>query len=127
MQKAVEYLIEQLQAPCRGIPSHIIEQANKMFEQQILDAFEEGSSDGFYGWGSSNKEQYYNKTYGSNGSDNSPKVENKDSFGEISDEEIEALALTFAEEESYGEFSGDLWRGYVFGAKRMRDQLKSRL
>lgn len=29
-QSAVDYLIEQLQAPCRGIPSHIIEQAKEM-------------------------------------------------------------------------------------------------
>ena len=29
-QTAVDYLIEQLQAPCRGIPSHIIEQAKEM-------------------------------------------------------------------------------------------------
>ena len=43
---------------------------------------------------------------------------------EISDEEIEAQALTFAKEESYGELNTDLWKGYVFGAKRMRDQLK---
>ena len=43
---------------------------------------------------------------------------------EISDEEIEQQALTFAKEESYGELSADLWKGYVFGAKRMRDQLK---
>lgn len=28
-QSAVEWLIEQLQAPCKGIPSHIIEQAKQ--------------------------------------------------------------------------------------------------
>ena len=44
----------------------------------------------------------------------------------ISDDEIEAQALTFAKEESYGELSTDLWKGYLFGAKRMRDQLKSK-
>ena len=32
-------------------------------KQQILDAFEEGSSDGYDGWGSTNKEKYYNETY----------------------------------------------------------------
>jgi len=46
---------------------------------------------------------------------------------EISDEEIEAAALTFAEEESYGVLSTDLWKGYLFGAKRMRDRLKQNL
>ena len=43
---------------------------------------------------------------------------------DISDKDIEKQAFKFAQEESYGEFSGDLWKGYVFGAKRMRDQLK---
>ena len=39
MQTAVEYLIEQLQAPCRGIPSHIIEQAKEIERKQIIDAY----------------------------------------------------------------------------------------
>ena len=34
-QSAVDYLIEQLQAPCRGIPSHIIEQAKQSLIAQI--------------------------------------------------------------------------------------------
>jgi len=38
-QTSVEWLIEQLQAPCRGIPSHIIEQAKEMHKQEILDAY----------------------------------------------------------------------------------------
>jgi hypothetical protein len=42
----------------------------------------------------------------------------------ITDEEIEAQALTFAKEESYGDLNSDLWKGYVFGAKKMREQLK---
>lgn len=33
-QTAVEWLIEQLHAPCRGIPSHIIEQAKQMDKKQ---------------------------------------------------------------------------------------------
>jgi hypothetical protein len=44
---------------------------------------------------------------------------------EISDDEIEQQALTFAKEESYGELSADLWKGYVYGAKRTRDHSKS--
>ena len=48
----------------------------------------------------------------------------KPQVSEISDKDIEKQAFKFAQEESYGEFSGDLWKGYVFGAKRMRDQLK---
>jgi hypothetical protein len=33
-QTAVDYLIEQLQAPCRGIPSHIIEEAKRIEQEQ---------------------------------------------------------------------------------------------
>lgn len=61
-QTAVDWLVEQLQAPCRGIPSHILEQAKKMEKEQILDAYgivettEQGDI--------MNAEQYYNETYG---------------------------------------------------------------
>ncbi len=37
-QTAVDYLIEQLWAPCRGIPSHIIEQAKQMEKEQLVKA-----------------------------------------------------------------------------------------
>lgn len=60
---AVEWLATYL----KGITSlncdEVIEQAKEMERNQILDAFEEGSSDGYDGWGSSNKEKYYNETY----------------------------------------------------------------
>lgn len=36
---AVDWLIEQLQAPCRTIPSDIIEQAQQKEKKQIMDAF----------------------------------------------------------------------------------------
>ena len=64
-QTAVEWLIEQLQAPCRGIPSHIIEQAKAMEKQQIIDAIGVGSQfDRDYLYGYHNKaEQYYNETF----------------------------------------------------------------
>jgi hypothetical protein len=38
--------------------------------------------------------------------------------------EIEEQALKFAQEESYGELSGDLWKGFLFGAKWMKEKLK---
>jgi len=41
-QTAVQWIIEQLQAPCRGIPSHIIEQALQMEREQIEEAFKDG-------------------------------------------------------------------------------------
>ena len=40
------------------------------------------------------------------------------------DEEIENKALNFTEQESYGELNGNLWKGFVFGAKWMRDKIK---
>ena len=70
-QTSVEWLIEQLQAPCRGIPTHIIDKANKMQEQQIKDAYNQGYRDGKEEWdiwlsneiAESNAENYYNKTF----------------------------------------------------------------
>jgi hypothetical protein len=62
-QTATEWLIEQLQAPCRGIPSHIIEQANKMFEQQMCQ-FAFDFNDEFINNGKvPTPEQYYNETF----------------------------------------------------------------
>mgnify|MGYP003678610399 CR=1 FL=1 len=37
---------------------------------------------------------------------------------EITDKEIDALALEFAKAESYGKLNGDLWKGFVFGFKK---------
>ena len=69
-QTAVEWLIEQLQAPCRGIPTHIIEQAKEMEQQQAIDlisltaknilSFEQIDESEF----KKIAEQYYNETYG---------------------------------------------------------------
>ena len=56
-QTAVEWLVEQLYAPCRGIPSHIIEKAKQMEKQQIIKAYENTNSMAMYG------EQYYNETF----------------------------------------------------------------
>ena len=100
-----------------------IEQANKMFEQQIIDAvnIDKRQYD--------NAKQYYISTYGSKGSDvtssqtehNSPKVENKDSFGEISDEEIEKVSNTLGDDYYVSELI--MWDK---GAKWYREQLKSK-
>jgi len=46
-QTAVDYLIEQLQAPCRGIPSHIIEQAKQMEKEQMENMFFVGGQNGY--------------------------------------------------------------------------------
>lgn len=37
----IDYLVEQLQAPCRGIPSHIIEEAKIKQKQQFKQLLEE--------------------------------------------------------------------------------------
>lgn len=64
---AVEWLIEQLQAPCRGIPSHIIEQAKQMEKEQIVKAWDDGDYAYFYsketGRDFDNGEEYYNENY----------------------------------------------------------------
>jgi hypothetical protein len=39
-QTAVDWLIGQLYAPCRGIPSHIIEQAKEMEKEQMCNFVE---------------------------------------------------------------------------------------
>lgn len=39
-------------------------------KEQILEAFKEGASDGFYGDGDSNKEKYYNEKYSNNENSN---------------------------------------------------------
>ena len=54
-QTAVEWLIEQLQAPCKTIPSHIIYQAKAMEKEQIIDAYNNGDL--------RSAELYYNETY----------------------------------------------------------------
>jgi len=41
-QTAVEWLIEQLQAPCRGIPSELIEQSKQMENEQLKNMYLKG-------------------------------------------------------------------------------------
>jgi hypothetical protein len=43
---SIEWLIEQLQAPCRGIPSYIIEQAKEMHQSETK--ITENTSDGYH-------------------------------------------------------------------------------
>jgi hypothetical protein len=65
-QTAVEWLIGQLYAPCRGIPSHIIEQAKDIEKHQILNTYIEASPK----LGDILKEaseRYYNETFNING------------------------------------------------------------
>jgi hypothetical protein len=61
-QTAVDWLIGQLYAPCRGIPSHIIEQAKEMEKEQIGRAYQEGLLDGL----NHTPKDYYNETFKTN-------------------------------------------------------------
>ena len=63
---AVEWLVEQLPLIQQEGLRDVIEQAKEIEKQQIIDAFDEGSDDGFYGF-SDRSEQYYNETYGGAG------------------------------------------------------------
>jgi hypothetical protein len=63
---SIEWLIEQMRNNIHHtikIPSDYVEKAKQLHKEEILAAFEEGSDDGFYGWGSSNKEKYYDETF----------------------------------------------------------------
>jgi hypothetical protein len=81
-QTAVEWLIEQIESgkieivysnkihSIKCIPE-IKEQAKKMFEQQIMEAFDNGDHcidlpDGSWKQKYDSPEQYYNETYGNN-------------------------------------------------------------
>ena len=69
-QTAVEWLVEQLQAPCRGIPSHILEEAKQMEKEQIVDAHIEGQrvfdKHPHTQWTNDQAEHYYTETYKTN-------------------------------------------------------------
>ena len=64
MKTAVDYIIDQLWAPCRGIPSHIIEEAKRLEKEQIMKAWYNGFDElrPFVDY----SEEYYNKTYNQN-------------------------------------------------------------
>jgi hypothetical protein len=77
-QTAVQWLIEQFKdydcTPASNNDEYVIvipqwifnakrDEALGMEKQQIIDAFCEGSDDGFYGFGDDRAEQYYNETY----------------------------------------------------------------
>ena len=73
---AVDYLIKEVSAILGQLKTEpmqdlllvdAINKANKMFEQQIIDAFKNGDCNGTFE--TINAEQYYTSTYGSKGSD----------------------------------------------------------
>ena len=67
-QTAVDWLVEQLQAPCKGIPSHIIEEAKQIQRKQIIQSFRMGKQNGYESGTSENfinltAEEYYKELY----------------------------------------------------------------
>lgn len=64
-QTSIEWLLDQLQAPCRGIPLHIIEQAKQMHKEEIVDAWRNGDNDSMYSPKELDKqaENYYKERY----------------------------------------------------------------
>ena len=64
-QTSIEWLKERLKYRFlnNDTEESIFEQAKEMHKQEIKDAFTQGAEDGFYGDGSSNKEQYYQETF----------------------------------------------------------------
>ena len=131
---AVEYFFNELQRMQYFIGNDMLEaykQANKMFEQQIIDAFDEGQEYEYQVFVNSAprffSDTYYNETYGSKGSDeektNSQRFDEfmqlvTSSQTEISDEEIEK-AFTDASERL-----SEYKEGLIDGAKWYREQLK---
>ena len=47
----------------RELDKFDLEQAQAMHKEEILAAFTEGASDGFYGESDSNRERYYSETF----------------------------------------------------------------
>lgn len=66
---SIEYLINQLIAPCRGIPSHIIETAKEIHKKEIVQAHADGFTEAYMGVPGRDYitgEEYYNEKYESN-------------------------------------------------------------
>ena len=135
MQTSIEWLWEQIpfEFTSKRSAFEVLEQAKEMHKQEIMNAYNQGASDAYPNGSYIEGNTYYQETFKKDSSKEQQKelikeimdLDAKDGLYEISDEEIEAAALTFAKEESYGELSADLWKGFVFGAKWYREQLKN--
>jgi len=99
----------------------ILSKAQEMHKQEIIDA-----SNGYTTTellGVTKGEYYYQETFVSKGSDDSPKEKNKDGFGEISDKEITKEAN---DRWSNTTLSKGHTLGFIDGAKWYREQLKNK-
>jgi hypothetical protein len=66
---SIEWLLSELQKVNYHPTEAMIMYANKLHKQEILAAFTEGASDGYYGESDSNREKYYQETFVTKGSD----------------------------------------------------------
>ncbi len=134
MGTSIEWLIEQLQAPCRTIPSHIIEQAKEMHYKELMDSMQKGME----------LQEKENNRIGfreRNGLLGLPKQEISDEEAlklaknmnkqpmtfvpnEISDEEIEKAAFDYVENSEEDKWTATLT--FIAGVKWYREQLKQR-
>jgi len=117
---SIEWLIDQINNKAWGnvridIPKEMIEQAKEMHKQEILDAFTEGASDGFYGESDSNREKYYQETFVSKGTDEHIVDTNE----MISDKDIFNVAF-----DKY--VIEDEIEAFIQGANWMQEQLKTK-
>lgn len=62
MKTAVEWFAERIQSDKIFNFETVLSKANKMFEEQVKDAYNDGVNDECIG-GSKTPEQYYNKTF----------------------------------------------------------------
>jgi hypothetical protein len=91
----------------------ILEEAKEMHKSEILAAFTEGADDGYDGIYDSNREQYYQETFVSKGSD--------DTKEESKQETLEEAAESLFPDSSIQK------RIFIKGAKWYREQLKTKL
>ena len=93
---AVNWLIEELKKVHHPTEAMIM-YAKKLEKQQIIDAYDEGEEYEYqYHINNTPKfdsQTYFTETYGSKGSDNLPKVQNKDSFGDTSSQTEAAMII----------------------------------
>ena len=156
-QTTVDWLYEQIKFTNKEAYNDELfeqfQQAKEMEKQQIIDAFDEGKSDGYKTareWDEmvifSNSDHYYNETYGSKGSDDhivdtNEMVEKSDKpflihgehqiqMLELSDEEIRKAAIEYANNVYDKNDFKDEWRGvlndFIAATKWYREQLKQR-
>jgi hypothetical protein len=145
MQTSIEWLYAELAKNNNSNDSikeriyrqaQIWKDAKEMHRNEIVNSYVKGQALGFDDNPNYMAEQYYEQTFVSKGSDdvdfpqqeisdNSPKEVKKDSFGEISDEEIEKSAKEWYEKEGMVHYNAEI-KAWVSACKWYREQLKTK-